>query len=988
MCRIKKTLIFSFLTLAFLSQAFPQIIYFPYYGKNKVMYQNFRWKHYETEHFDIYYYTETTRDLEMIASLAESAYESLSRDIKHQLSARVPILYYRTFTDFQQTNLFQVPEGVLGVAEPLLYRIALHGDMSVDEIQDLIEHELSHVFEYDLLWGSPGGVLYALSQPPLWVFEGFSEYNTKEWSSWSSLIVRDAVLNDRIPELSRGGQMFSRYPLPRQPYYDFGHAIFDFIEHKYGKNGIRDFWHAMKNTPIIGRHNPIRRAFKQDVKQFNYEFKKYLREKHKPFLTRENPEDYSFPIGPEFPLNPYYFAFSHALSPSGDIVAVLLANYKESDYDIILFSTKDGSVIKNITKGYTLKYEWIKYEIDPSKGRDIAWSPDGDRIAFFARSGEKHALFIVEVITGKILHKINILQDQPSSPSFFPDGSALLFTAFEKGLHDIFRINLDSSRVQNLTSDELFEKAPKVSPDGTRVAYTIRIGTYDKIFLSPADDLKKRTQLTFGKGNTITPEFSADGRRIYFSGDMREAFNIYSLNLETGELLRHTDVRTGNFFPVPMPTDPETVVFAAFNKGAFQIFKSRLKGQVDQVVAFEEVPPEKEFERFEPILTVSIDEKKIKPYKGVGKLYLTNRPPVDTIISTDGSIYGGSSLSFSDLLGDHTFTLTVYQVQSFRSYFFSYVNLKNRFQFAANAFQYTIYYYTPYSYLDPTFYSFLTYRDAIATRRISGANVFGYYPFNLYYRAEVGLAFLHYEEDFFDPYINQQLSLFGSGFNRFWNGNTLAATFSLVGETTRFRNPYGPISGNTFRLSLTQAIPVTSRFFRNTTLEADYRKYFKIGGDTLIAFRINAFASRGRDPYVFYYGGNNQVRSSEFYNIIATQGWYTNLELRFPVVNAASTILGNIGPVRGVLFADLTRSKIKGYPAKFFTFVGFDRFGFPILRMADAIGSYGFGFEFFFLGLPLHLEFVKRLEIEDISKPFNIDIYGGFRTKFWIGFDF
>ena len=300
----KRCFFLSFIFVISATMSLSQFIYFPYYGKNKVLYTKFDWKVYKTDHFDIFYYGDDTRDLKIIANLAESAYKTISEDIKHQLSASVPLLYYRTSTEFYQTNLFQLPEGVLGVAEPLLYRIAIQGDMPIDEIHDLIEHEVTHVFEYDMLWGSPGGVLYALSAPPGWIFEGFCEYNTQTWAPWSAMIVRDAALNDRIPDLVGNGHLYSRYPLPRPPDYDFGHALFDFIEYKYGKNGIRDFWHSMKNSPLIGNQNPIRRAFDEPVKEFSFEFKKYLRAKYKPFLMRENPEDYSTPIGPEYPMNP------------------------------------------------------------------------------------------------------------------------------------------------------------------------------------------------------------------------------------------------------------------------------------------------------------------------------------------------------------------------------------------------------------------------------------------------------------------------------------------------------------------------------------------------------------------------------------------------------------------------------------------------------------------------------------------------------------
>jgi outer membrane protein assembly factor BamA len=367
----------------------------------------------------------------------------------------------------------------------------------------------------------------------------------------------------------------------------------------------------------------------------------------------------------------------------------------------------------------------------------------------------------------------------------------------------------------------------------------------------------------------------------------------------------------------------------------------------------------------------------------LNKLFLNNRPPIGAVISTDGSIYGGTALSFSDLLGDHNFNLLAYQVRSFRSYVFSYVNLKKRFQYMAEAFQYTIFYYSPYSYLNESYYQRLSYRDALATRTMMGARLTGFYPFNRYFRAQVGLSFLNYEEELFDPSLNQSRGQQNQLSNYFFNGNSLSASAALVGETTNFRY-YGPYSGNTFMLSLSQTIPVTSNFIMNTTTQVDLRQYLPIGGDTLFAFRLNVMASMGKTPYIFYWGGNNQVRSSYYYNIIGNTGWYANLEFRIPLVNAASTLLGQIGPFRGVFFLDMTRAKLKGYPAKI-DFI-FDAQGNPI--GPDAIGSYGFGFQFFFLGLPLHFEWAKRLEIEDISSPFSIKSFGKFDLKFWIGFDF
>ncbi len=975
---------FFFVSL-FLAVLFPlrgqEFFYYPYYGKNKIMYEDFQWKSYPTDHFRIYFYVENPQTLKDLAAVAESAYQKISDLLKHQLADPVPLIYYSTYTDFEQTNLFNISEGVLGVSEPILHRIAIHGDMPLDELQNLVEHELTHIFQFDILWGRPGAALYALNVPPLWLFEGLSEYNTRRWTSWSQMLVRDAVLNDRIPEYTEAGELYSRYPMPRDPAYDFGHAIYDFLEEKFGPNGIKDLWLALKNSPLVGRISPLKKAFNLKPHEFNYEFKKYLREKNRKFLMRENPEDYSIALGPKFPQNPYYFTFSHALSPSGDIIAALTYNVTAMDIDLVLISTKDGSILKNITRGFTTAYEYIKYEYDPSLGKSLAWSPDGDTIVFFGRDERRYSLYFLDPWRGKVKRKIRIGYDRPASPCFFPDGKAILFTAFSRGWHDLFRLDLETEIVTNLTQDSLFEKAPAISPDGKLVAYSLHLGTFDKLFLSPLDNLAQRTQLTFGDGNTICPSFSPDSKVIYFSGDAREAINIYSLHLETGELKRLTDVRTGNFFPVPHPEQPRRIIFASFNKGAYQIFSTELTGLVEDRVTFAR-DVRVDDKGFSLPVSLEIDTEKIKPYQGMEDLYVSGRPPVDIVVSTDGSIYGGTAISFGDLLGDHNFYALLFQTRGYRSYYFAYLNQKRRLQFMPSLFEYTLFYYLPYAYYDPTLYYRLSYQDAIAYRKISSANITAFYPLNRYYRLEGNLGFYRYEENFSSLYT---LGLFSTGqYSYFWNGNALSLSLALVGETTQFNPSYGPRAGSTFRLALSQSLPVGEAFFSNTTFQADLRQYLHLGGEALLALRFNGWASRGRDPYVFYYGGNNQVRSSYYYNIVSTEGWFANAEVRFPLISVANTILGPLGPVRGVLFFDITRSKLKGFPAKFYTYT---YPGLPPLAY-DAIGSYGYGIQLFVLGLPIHIEFAKRLQWSDISRPLDIEGVGKFETKFWIGFDF
>jgi hypothetical protein len=332
------------------------------------------------------------------------------------------------------------------------------------------------------------------------------------------------------------------------------------------------------------------------------------------------------------------------------------------------------------------------------------------------------------------------------------------------------------------------------------------------------------------------------------------------------------------------------------------------------------------------------------------------------------------------------FNFTAYQVRSFRNYSLSYANMKNRFQWMAQAYAYTIFYYPSYAYYDPSLYYLLNYRDAMATREISGLTLTGVFPFSLYYRLETSVGYTYFNEDFYNPYINQITDPRVGGYNYFYNGNMVPFQLALVGETTRFKS-YGPAKGNTFRFSMSQSLPFSRSFLQNTSVSLDYRQYLYLGGDTLFAFRFNGFMSRGKNPYVNYWGGNNEVRSAYFYSLIGTEGWYANLEFRIPLVNAAYTLLGPFGPVRGVAFLDVTRSKLGNNPSQFyFPVLGPD--GEQSFILAEAQGSFGFGVEFFFLGMPMHVEFVKGLAWDTLASPFDWEVITGWRTKFWIGYDF
>ncbi|TCR05008.1 WD40 repeat protein [Neorhizobium sp. JUb45] len=105
------------------------------------------------------------------------------------------------------------------------------------------------------------------------------------------------------------------------------------------------------------------------------------------------------------------------------------------------------------------------------------------------------------------------------------------------------------------------------SPDGTRFTYCgIRDQVFD-IYSIPVDGGEER-RLTFGEGRNDGPDFSADGKWIYFNSSRTGRMQIWRLPAEGGAAERITDSDYGDWFPHPSPKG-DKVVFVSYDSDVF-----------------------------------------------------------------------------------------------------------------------------------------------------------------------------------------------------------------------------------------------------------------------------------------------------------------------------------------------------------------------------------------------------------------------------------
>jgi hypothetical protein len=385
--------------------------------------------------------------------------------------------------------------------------------------------------------------------------EGLASYFGHDETNRSRMYLRDAVITDNVPAIARGQGI--------NPYfaYRFGHAVFDFIEHEWGKDAVREFVYEWRTSLGGGIKRVVKRAFDLSPEDFDIRFRRYLRQRYLPVLTSKGePVDY----GEQFHIRENERGFSWDISPvpfpSGDFMAAV-STYDLSvptinpSPDVVVFSVRDRKLFRNLSKGYTTRYEYliaqaVTISLDEA-GRTVGVSPDGNHIAAFVRRERGRNLAFFNVLAGKLEREVPFPGiDQELSPSYSPDGKKVVFSGVANGSFDIYAYDLASGSVTNATRDSAYDSAPTYSPDGKWIYYSSTTGTFAKIFRVDATNPSVKEQVTFGDWNDEDAFVSPDGARLYFTSD-RDAgvYNIFSVDLSTGETWQHTNVIGGAFQP-------------------------------------------------------------------------------------------------------------------------------------------------------------------------------------------------------------------------------------------------------------------------------------------------------------------------------------------------------------------------------------------------------------------------------------------------------
>ena len=646
-----------------------------YFGQNKVQYEQFNFKRFETAQFDIYFYPAERKAVEDAARMAERWYDRHSRTFLREFQKKKPLIFYANSPDFQQTNAVrgQLGQGTGGVTESIKERVIMPLTGSYAETDHVLGHELVHSFQYDIALNRNNDG-FSLRNMPLWFIEGMAEYlSVGRRDSHTAMWMRDAALRDDLPtirQLTRDQQSY--FP------YRYGQAYMAYIGGKYGDATVTDLY---KMSGRVGVDSAFVYTLGITADSLSAEWKQATRDALMTGTDERTPVDSVGTAVIGEPGGEYQLNISPAVSPDGRYVA-FISRRNLFTTNLFVADAETGEIVQEL-EGTRSNPHFDALRFIDSAG---AWSPDGREFAFITFAEGRNEINTFNVQTGEIKTR-TVVENVGAihNLAWSPDGQHIAFSGLEGGLSDLYVYDLEAKNVRQLTNDRYADLQPTWSPDGETLAFTTDRGPTgtnfetleygeERIGLINVESGETRTIRPFSTGMQHNPQFSPDGRSIYFIADQDGYKDVYRYDLDEKATYRVTELQTGvsgitALSPaLSVARRSGRMMFSVFSNGGYSIV-----GLPEEETVGERVAPEGSSSRaavLPPVQSVGeglvgsylddpltgleeIQSPEVDPASD--RLYLDRIVPPSVGTSVGGplgtQVAGGVGFMFSDILG-------------------------------------------------------------------------------------------------------------------------------------------------------------------------------------------------------------------------------------------------------------------------------------------------------------------------------------------------
>jgi Tol biopolymer transport system component len=828
-----------------------QPVHAQYFGRNKVQYEKFDWRIIKSDHFDLYFYPAESLKVHDAGRQEERWYARLSDIFRHQFD-RKSIVFYADHPDFEQTNVIgeQPEEGTGGVTEGLRTRVVLPFTGVYRDDEHVIGHELVHVFQYNIAETSPGaGGLARLNALPLWLIEGMAEYfSLGRNDALTAMWMRDAVQQNKFPTIR---QLTTD---PRFFPYRYGQALWAYVGGRWGDRSVVEVY---RTALRLGWDQALIRVLGENQDSLSKDWAAANKAMYLPQIAgRTHPDSTGTKLVGLQRSGDYNLA--PTLSPDGKLFAFFSSRSLFS-IDLFVGDAATGKIIKKLG-GPSSDPHFDAISFINSAGD---WSPQSDKFAFIVYADGNNEIAILDTRSTNVERRIKLPGiGSVSHVSWSPDGRTLAFSGQAGGISDLYLLDLASGKVKQLTNDKYADIQPTWSPDGKEIAFSTDRGPqtdfqtlkYSPLQLATYDLATQKITVfpIFPNGKHINPQFSPDGRDLFFISDQDGIADIYRLNIATGKAFRVTHVATG--ISGITTVSPALSVSRQTGKMLFNTFYDQgweVRGldasqtQGTPIVAATvaegaQLPPPQVTRSL--VSTYLADatsglpsgaDFQIEPYRSSFSLDAIGQPQLGVVAGGPfgTGVAGGVSMIFGDQLSDRQIFAAVQANGTVKDIggALQYYNMKNRWNWGVGVQH--VPYLTGYVYLDTATVAGrpgYSVNQLLQRIYIDQAQAFTQYPFSSTRRFEFSSNITHYGFDsqvfqtVYDAATNtivaENTTNTASVYKPVWFAEPSAA---LVGDNS-FAAFTSPVDGERYRLQYT----MTTGSVTYQQALADYRRYF------------------------------------------------------------------------------------------------------------------------------------------------------------------
>ncbi|NSL89069.1 hypothetical protein ECE50_019660 [Chitinophaga sp. Mgbs1] len=408
------------------------------FGQNRVQFKNFKWRYYQSRHFNTYFSQNGMELGKYVLQVAEKELPQIEQFMETNPRQRINIVVYNSFGEMKQSNIgIGVDwQNTGGVTKLVGNKMIVYFDGNHENLHRQIRQGIARILLETLLFGEDIGEFAgnaALIDFPKWFTDGFIGYAAENWNAKKDEELKSIIMSGKY---SNFNQLAYDKPLLA------GEAFWYYVESKYGKDAVP---YLMYITRINrGLKKGFEQVLNQTPKKATQDFFVFYQKRFSEDNRRRKTSAKGRTIVAQEIGKSDYYRFN--------------ANPKNNSYAVVEF--KKGVYRVQIQLGWNKPKVLLRSgvmqlanQVDPNYPL-MAWNTKGNRLAVVYEHEGKTKLLIYDLVTRTTIRQDLHQFDRVVDFKYMPvQENTLLLSAIKNGHTDIFTYSISNSKTEQITND-------------------------------------------------------------------------------------------------------------------------------------------------------------------------------------------------------------------------------------------------------------------------------------------------------------------------------------------------------------------------------------------------------------------------------------------------------------------------------------------------------------------------------------------------------